>query len=206
MIIWCREEKPLTGNWLNEGFWEPVTSVGFPCSSKNHDWISLLSRWNEAMFVSCLSYFISRAECTLALFPFGLGSLLPAAPLSRRCGHNSMTTSCCSALVLHSHWTTDLGNTWIGCQPARVVRATLKSQLCKLVKIRTLPTVARARHNCEPFLDFHTCQDEENKWRGHRSRQILNLKKWGIKKTFKLIIGWIIGWGHNIPHFHYSQK
>lgn len=67
MIIWYSEEEPQAGNWQNEGFWELVTSVGFPCSSKEHNCVSLLSRWNEAMFVSCISYFSSWTECTLGL-------------------------------------------------------------------------------------------------------------------------------------------
>lgn len=170
--------------------------------------VSLLSRWSEAMFVSCISYFSFRTECTLGLLSnlsllyasalFCL--LLLSLSLSHHCDHNTMTTSCCSSLIPLSHWTTNLGNTWIDCQPARVVKATLKLQLWKLVKIRTLST---AGTQCwVPFLDLHTCQDEENKRWGQGSQRRWNLKTWGaaIKKHSNK-------WNDfKDQPFHYSQK
>lgn len=152
-LIWNGSEEPQTGNWQNEGFWELVTSVGFPCSSKNRNCVPLFSRWNKAMFVSCLSYFSSWAECTLGLFSnLSLLCLSFSVLPSHHCGHNIMTTSCCSSLVLLLHWTTDLGDTWIGCQPVRVVKATLKLQLCKVVKISVVPTAGRAGHSSQECL------------------------------------------------------
>lgn len=74
---------------------------------------------------------------------FSLTCLLPNASLS-------LTTAATAAWQLHavpllipfSHCIANLGNTWVGCQPARVVKVTFKLQLCKLEKMRLLPPAA----------------------------------------------------------------
>lgn len=203
MIIWYSEEEPQTGNWLNEGFWELVTSVGFPCSSKDHNCVSLSSVDGvkpclfpaSLILASGLSAHLAFSRTCLCFMPRLSFAYCSSLSLSHHCDHNTMTTSCCSSLIPLSHWTTNLGNTWIDCQPARVVKATLKLQLWKLVKIRTLST---AGTQCwVPFLDLHTCQDEENKRWGQGSQ-----RTWGaaIKKHSNK-------WNDfKYQPFHYSQK
>ena len=118
--MWFMQDKPQTRNWESRALWEMGTSEGFPCSSKHHNcmyahththththsFISRFSRWNKAKFASCLSYFSLPAESTLGpdssnlslLYAWALFS--PAAhPLSHRCGHKPMTTSCCFSLI-----------------------------------------------------------------------------------------------------------
>ncbi len=173
MIIWYNEEEPQTRNWQNEGFWELVTSVGFPCSSKTIT-VSLSSADGRKPCLFPASLILAPGLSAHLAFSLTCLCFMPrlsfayCSSLSHHCNHNTMTTSCCSSLVPLSHWTTNLENTWIDCQPARVVKDTLKLQLWKLV----------------PFLELHTCQNEENKQRGQGSWWRLNLKTWGaaIKK------------------------
>lgn len=144
-----RNHKQETGRTRDSGSWSPQ----WDSPALQRTVTVSLSRWNKAMFVSCLSYFSSWAECTLGLFSnLSLLCLSFSVLPSHHCGHNIMTTSCCSSLVLLFHWTTDLGDTWIGCQPVRVVKATLKLQLCKVVKISVVPTAGRAGHSSQECL------------------------------------------------------
>lgn len=183
-ILRFREDKQETGWFLGAGH-----LTGIPLVFKGPQLhLSLFSRWNKAILVSCLSHFSSWTG--VHTWPFlepvsasCLSSLSPAAPL---------TTVAITPWQLHAvplslsplwHRTTNLGNTWIGCQPAGVVKVTFKLQLCNQGKNKV------ASYSWEgwtqgwgSFLNLHTCESEEQ-WR----QGILNLKtrRRAIKKTFK---------------------
>lgn len=145
---WKRSHKQETGRTKDSGMWSPHWD------SPPLQRTITVSLYSVDGIKPCLfpaSIILTPGlNAPLAVPLTCLCSLLPAAPLSQRCGHNTMKESRCSSFVPLLHWTTNLWNTWIGCQPTRVIKVILKLQLWKVFKKkkRLLPIIKKSAGRC----------------------------------------------------------